>query len=129
VSNLNKKIILGILAVLFSLGSMVSADFTTTNSTLGCFTSGTLSDMWCVFGSGFGAWVGGSSIIATIFLIFFGVAIGWKLHIPLDALALFIFFLLLTGNLALGVTSYLVWLVVIIFGVISAIGIYHWIRR
>lgn len=125
------KQIITILIVLLSVGSLVSAVIPTYNETgsLDCFKNAGLGSVFCVVGNGFGAWTGGSSILATILIIFFGIALGWKMHIPLDALALFIFFLLATGNITLGVTDWLVWLVIVIFGVISAVGIYHWVRR
>lgn len=96
-------------------------------STLTCFTTGSLSDLECLIGNGLMG-IFGSPIILTIVMLVFGVILCWKLKISFDLTVVFMVSLIDVMVLAFA-PVWLKWLSILIVACIVGWGFYKFSRR
>jgi len=95
-------------------------------STLNCFTTGSFADLECFIGNGFMS-IFGTPVYLTIFAIFAGVAICWKLKIPLDLSGIFLLSLVFVINMAFA-PDWILYLAIILIASIAGYGYYKLFR-
>jgi len=96
-------------------------------TTLTCFTTGTFADIECLLSQGFYL-IFGNSILVSLFVVFAGVLLSYKMRIPLDLTAIFLFGLIFILNLGVA-EQWVFWVFILIMAIGSAYGYYKFTKR
>jgi hypothetical protein len=95
-------------------------------SSMGCFATGTFADIECFIGQGFMS-LFGNGIMLSIFIMLMGVLISYKLKLPMDLSAIFIFSMVLVANMAF-MPDWVMWITVLLLAMVTGFGFYKFMK-